>query len=490
MTAYQCYTYDSLNRLSTAQERSATSCAGTQHWSQNFGYDRFGNRTSLTGSGVPIPTTPTVDPATNRFQSGYLYDNAGNVTNDGLGNQYQYDAENHQTSYVRTGLSTNYLYDGDGHRVIKAVTQGGVTPTTVFVYNVAVQLIAEYSDPMPAREGGTKYLTADHLGSTRVVTGSDVSVKARHDYLPFGEDIGSIGGRGSVTGYSASDSTRQKFTQKERDSESGLDYFLARYYSSAQGRFLSTDPVRGSTRTPQTWNLYIYVLNNPFRFIDPTGKSHYEKTEIDGNTQDILVGDYDNEHVKGAGYWNAKTREWGKYHDWTPGLPLSSRLIFQDLARREKASMQAIGAFAGGTALAGSGIGAGVFVSGGIGGLTTLGLSGGGGIVYGLTGTTTVATLETLAASGGATEAVVTNLTQAPAAGQVLSVATGEGSEALASAARTGGQLFRAEIPKALLNELERVGLAFRSTTQMAGATAGEIRFAAQATRFLVKFFK
>ncbi len=152
--------------------------------------------------------------------------------------------------------------------------------------------------------------------------------------------------------------------------------------------------------------------------------------------------------------------------------------------------MQAIGAFAGGTALAGSGIGAGVFVSGGIGGLTTLGLSGGGGIVYGLTGTTTVATLETLAASGGATEAVVTNLTQAPAAGQVLSVATGEGSEALASAARTGGQLFRAEIPKALLNELERVGLAFRSTTQMAGATAGEIRFAAQATRFLVKFFK
>ncbi|PYP85422.1 MAG: hypothetical protein DMF61_16295 [Blastocatellia bacterium AA13] len=39
--------------------------------------------------------------------------------------------------------------------------------------------------------------------------------------------------------------TRPKFTQKERDAESGLDYFLARYYSSAQGRFTSVDPVGG-----------------------------------------------------------------------------------------------------------------------------------------------------------------------------------------------------------------------------------------------------
>ena len=290
MTAYQCYTYDSLNRLSTAQERSATSCAGTQHWSQNFGYDRFGNRTSLTGSGVPIPTTPTVDPATNRFQSGYLYDNAGNVTNDGLGNQYQYDAENHQTSHVRSGVSsTNYLYDGGGHRVIKAVTPvGGVTTTTVFVYNVAGQLIAEYSDPMPAREGGTKYLTADHLGSTRVVTGSDVSVKARHDYLPFGEDIGLIGGRGNVTGYSANDSTRQKFTQKERDSESGLDYFLARYFSSAQGRFTSVDSVVGSINNPQTLNLYVYTRNNPLRFVDPDG--HADLDALINFAGDLALG--------------------------------------------------------------------------------------------------------------------------------------------------------------------------------------------------------
>jgi hypothetical protein len=75
------------------------------------------------------------------------------------------------------------------------------------------------------------YLTTDHLGSTRVVTDGSAVVKARHDYLPFGEEIEtSVGGRSGVTGYAAADSTRQRFTSKERDTESGLDYFLARYY--------------------------------------------------------------------------------------------------------------------------------------------------------------------------------------------------------------------------------------------------------------------
>jgi hypothetical protein len=69
-------------------------------------------------------------------------------------------------------------------------------------------------------------------------------------------------------------------------------------------------------------------------------------------------------------------------------------------------------------------------------------------------------------------------------------VATGEGAEALASAARTGGQLFRAEIPKALIREMERVGLVRRITTSMGGATGTELRFLPQATRLITNFFK
>jgi hypothetical protein len=166
--------------------------------------------------------------------------------------------------------------------------------------------------------------------------------------------------------------------------------------------------------------------------------------------------------------------------------------VFQDLARREKASKQALGAFAGGTALVGSGVGVGVYLGGGAFGASTLtlGLSEGGGTVAGLFGTTSVATLQSLAASGGSTEVVVTNLTQAPAAGQALSVATGQGAEALAAAARAGGQLFRAEIPKALIREMERVGLVERITTSMGGATGTELKFLPQATRFITQFFK
>jgi RHS repeat-associated protein len=81
------------------------------------------------------------------------------------------------------------------------------------------------------------------------------------------------------------------FTGKERDAETGLDYFLARYYSGAQGRFLSPDEFKGGPDdaltgaditppgplpyadigNPQTLNKYAYVINNPLRYTDPDG---------------------------------------------------------------------------------------------------------------------------------------------------------------------------------------------------------------------------
>ena len=64
-----------------------------------------------------------------------------------------------------------------------------------------------------------------------------------------------------------------QFTGKERDTETGLDYFGARYMSSAQGRFTSPDSPLADQNPydPQSWNLYNYVRNNPLSFIDPTG---------------------------------------------------------------------------------------------------------------------------------------------------------------------------------------------------------------------------
>jgi len=67
--------------------------------------------------------------------------------------------------------------------------------------------------------------------------------------------------------------SRYRFTGKERDTESGNDYFGARYYASSMGRMLSPDPgnIGANPANPQTWNMYSYGLNNPLRIVDPTG---------------------------------------------------------------------------------------------------------------------------------------------------------------------------------------------------------------------------
>jgi len=273
----QTYGYtDGLNRLTSVQETASQ----TLRWTQSYVYDRYGNRTSLTNTGseaalLPTQSTPAVTAATNRFTS-FTYDNAGNVKIDAAGNSFVYDAENRQTGAGTSG----YSYDGDGLRVRKIVN--GVT--TIFVYDSLQHLVAEYpsNNPQPEGGGGTSFLTSDHLGSTRVVTDASGNVKSRHDYMPFGEEIGSgIGSRTSAMKYGAADGLRQKFTSKQRDTESGLDYFGARYYSSPHARFSGVDPLMESAHSamPQTWNRFAYVLNNPLVIIDPNGEGW---VELDG----------------------------------------------------------------------------------------------------------------------------------------------------------------------------------------------------------------
>src|SRR5205807_4794685 len=84
------------------------------------------------------------------------------------------------------------------------------------------------------------------------------------------------GGRTTAQGYGMHDGVRQQFTSKERDNETGLDYFGARYYSSAQGRFTSVDPENAGAdpSDPQSWNGYAYARNNPLKYTDPNGQEY------------------------------------------------------------------------------------------------------------------------------------------------------------------------------------------------------------------------
>jgi RHS repeat-associated protein len=80
-----------------------------------------------------------------------------------------------------------------------------------------------------------------------------------------------------------------RYTGKERDSESGNDYFGARYYASSMGRFMSPDPSQlyfADPTNPQTFNLYSYAVNNPLKFVDPTGMHHCVWDSATGDQDD------------------------------------------------------------------------------------------------------------------------------------------------------------------------------------------------------------
>lgn len=305
------YDYDALNRIDRVTEVRN----GVNSWVQDYDYDRWGNRTinpANSWGGVPEPQF-TVDPATNRLgvpggATGVMsYDANGNLYNDtytGYGTR-TFDGENRVTSAQDVyGQNSTYVYDADGHRTRKRVA-GGVEEWQV--YGMSGSLLCEYSPgaspSTPLKEyayrngellvqaTGTdfQWIVADHLGTSRMVldkTGSLAGVK-RHDYYPFGEEIfAPQGGRTVQQGY-ASDNVKQKFTGYERDDETGLDFARARYYDSELGRFISPDPLltSGHPTSPQSWNRYSYVMNQPLNAVDPSGLFVWSE-ELGGDVSD------------------------------------------------------------------------------------------------------------------------------------------------------------------------------------------------------------
>jgi RHS repeat-associated protein len=256
---------DGMNRVNSAVE--------TGVWNQQMNYDTWGNVRVTSSWGNSIWTPAGYDGANHATGTGWSY-TAGNLTGTPFGTM-TYDAEGKQKTFQSGSLKVNasYTYDGEGRRVKSTVGDA----VTTYVYDAMGELAAEYGGTVSTT--GRVYVTADQLGSTRLVTGAGGVVLERHDYAPFGEDVTAAQGCGTprsprcdVPGYGPSGMPIM-FTGKERDEKTGLDYFGARYMSSAQGRFTSPDPSRLSAfiSDPQSWNMYTYAYNNPLRFVDKNG---------------------------------------------------------------------------------------------------------------------------------------------------------------------------------------------------------------------------
>jgi len=284
--------YDTLNRLvegGAAMNAPSTYANSMACW----GYDSFGNRTvaaffsSSTGD-CSQQTTATASynaanqvtfvsqsaPISYSAPSGFVYDGTGNVYQDGV-NTYAYDSEGRicavlQPSYMGGG-QFRYIYDASGLRVAKGTFTGSfpakntvcpaavpgtnVTLTAQYLLNLGGEQVTElngtggwvHSNVWAGSHLDATYDTkglhfqlADPLGTRRVQTNYQGVVEEYIQSLPFGDNLNPVIPSGAPS--TADDATEHHFTGKERDTESGNDYFGARYYASNTGRFMC--PIR------------------------------------------------------------------------------------------------------------------------------------------------------------------------------------------------------------------------------------------------------
>jgi RHS repeat-associated protein len=274
------YGYDGFNRLTSTAFSNSGTFAGS---SFTYTYDRYGNRTAQTvtaGSG-PQPQF-SVNPATNQL-SGYTYDLAGNMINDGA-HSYTYDAEGNIVA-VDNGSTAQYLYDAQNRRVQVQTAAA----TTDYRYDFAGRRISSWLNPTAANplgtgvegrlywggqqiafragDGTTYFEHQDWTGTERLRTNYLGQAAQRYSSLPWGDDSSAaIGGDGD-------NQDNAIFAGLDLDTESGTGHAQFRNYSQTQGRWLAPDPYDGSydITNPQSFNRYAYALNNPLSFIDRLG---------------------------------------------------------------------------------------------------------------------------------------------------------------------------------------------------------------------------
>ncbi len=271
------YAYDDLNRLLTSA-CAATCPNGLSAQSFTYDYDRFGNRWHQNApQGGPAPQY-SFDVNNRISGSGMTYDAAGNITNDSF-HTYTYDGENRITQ-VDAGATGTYVYDAAGQRARKTTASA----TVDYLYDLSGHLITEIDSSgawtrgevyaggrhVATYSGGVNGITyfshVDWLGTERARTRAIGTVSETCVSFVFGDGQACAG---------SGDPSPLHFTGKMRDTESNLDYFGARHYGSTMGRFMAPDDVRNDSHPldPQSWDEYVYVRDNPLRYVDPTGEA-------------------------------------------------------------------------------------------------------------------------------------------------------------------------------------------------------------------------
>ncbi|HJQ38442.1 MAG TPA: RHS repeat-associated core domain-containing protein [Thermoanaerobaculia bacterium] len=275
--------YDNLGRLTAATVNARN---------QTYGYDSYGNLTSIATDGasrnlavkgsqnnqlasadydhaghlLTMPDPRQGASATAKYT--FLWDSQGMMkyhSATDIGRVFLYDAFDERVAtidYTASPMKELWTVRDQGNRVLsdfERIGTGAFTRKRDYIHRGSTVLAVVEGDQV-------QHLHTDHLGTPRLVTNLAGTVALHRDYFPFGEEL-----------VERDQPDRLEFTGHERDSDgtlaagSDIDYMHARYYVPALGRFLSVDPIKHKSTSPQFWNRYAYALNNPNQFVDPDG---------------------------------------------------------------------------------------------------------------------------------------------------------------------------------------------------------------------------
>jgi RHS repeat-associated protein len=268
----ETYRYDAMGNMLRLSHRN-----GAERFTREFAVEAANNRLRR------------VEIRTNSYD--YTFDDSGNMRSEAISRHFEWNHSDRlkalrtQTDGAEPSVHAHYLYDAVGQRVKKLVRkQGGQFEVTHYVDTVfehyrwggpsqaheasnvhvmnGTQRIAlvRLGDAHPNDMGpAVKFHLMDHLGSSNALVDLAGALVNREEFTPHGE-----------TSFGSFTRKRYRFTGKERDEESGLNYHGARYYSAFVVRWVSLDP---NIRNYPTWALTCYGLANPLRFIDPDGRA-------------------------------------------------------------------------------------------------------------------------------------------------------------------------------------------------------------------------
>jgi len=262
-TATTSYGYDGLYRLTSVSGSGGTT---------GYEYDPAGNRLSMERGSQTVYSYDRADRITAAGSVNYTVDANGNLVARGP-DSFSYDQANRLKTASVGSTTSSYLHDGDGKRASKTV---GIT-TTGYVYDVNASL------PVLLDDGTRKYVWGlgldyavdtsgnvlvyhtDGLGSVKVLTDASGNVVQSYQTDEYGVPAASQGGVEQPF----------RYTGEQYDPETGLVYLRARMYDPGMGRFLQSDPLRGSGPGISGWNRYSYVGNDLIGAVDPSGLRTY-----------------------------------------------------------------------------------------------------------------------------------------------------------------------------------------------------------------------